>query len=128
VVLVTGASRGIGKEVARQLAACGASVLASARDADHARAAAKEISVAGDEHDPGRLDVADDASVHTAAATLEHDPGRLDVLINNAAAYVDWSGTASGADLSAARKVHFCEAGPASVRVGGARLGQLFGR
>ena len=106
MVLVTGASRGIGKEVARQLAACGASVLASARDADHARAAAKEISVAGD----------------------EHDPGRLDVLINNAAAYVDWSGTASGADLSAARKVHFCEAGPASVRVGGARLGQLFGR
>lgn len=43
--------------------------------------------------------------MHTAAATLEHDPGRLDVLINNAAAYVDWSGTASGADLSAARKV-----------------------
>ena len=48
MVLVTGASRGIGKEVARQLAACGASVLVSARDADHARAAAKEISVAGD--------------------------------------------------------------------------------
>ena len=44
------------------------------------------------------LDVADDASVQAAARALERDPGRLDVLVNNAAAYVDWSETASGAD------------------------------
>jgi NAD(P)-dependent dehydrogenase (short-subunit alcohol dehydrogenase family) len=54
---------------------------------------------------PVDLDVADDASVQEAAVALERDPGRLDVLINNAAAYVDWSETASGADLVAARKV-----------------------
>ena len=48
VVLVTGATKGIGKEVARQLAGLGATVLVGARDADHARAAAKELSLAGD--------------------------------------------------------------------------------
>lgn len=106
VVLVTGAARGIGKEVARQLAERGDTVLVSARDADHARAAAEELSAGGDvralEVD---LDVADDASVAAAVQALEADPGRLDVLVNNAAAYVDWSETASGADLAAAHLV-----------------------
>ena len=106
VVLVTGAGKGIGKEVARQLAGLGATVLISARDADHARAATEELTLAGDVRAlPVDLNVADDASVQEAAAALERDPGRLDVLINNAAAYVDWSETASGADLSAARQV-----------------------
>lgn len=41
VVLVTGAARGIGKEAAGQLAEQGATVLVSARDAGHARAAAR---------------------------------------------------------------------------------------
>ena len=48
VVLVTGAARGIGKEVARQLAEPGATVLISARNADHAQATAEELSPAGD--------------------------------------------------------------------------------
>lgn len=106
VVLVTGAARGIGKEVARQLAERGVTVLVSARNADHARAAAKDLGTAGDvrtlEVD---LDVTDDASVGMAARALEDDPGRLDVLINNAAAYVDWAETASSADLPATHQV-----------------------
>ena len=106
VVLVTGAARGIGKEVARQLAQDGATVLVSARDAGQARSAANDLGAAGDVRGLGvGLDVADDGSVQAAAAALEADPGRLDVLVNNAAAYVDWSETASGADLSAARQV-----------------------
>ena len=99
VVLVTGAARGIGKEVARQLAERGVTVLVSARNADYARAAAEDLGTAGDvrtlEVD---LDVTDDASVGMAARALEDDPGRLDVLIINAAAYVDWAETASSAD------------------------------
>ena len=106
VVLVTGAARGIGREVTRQLAGMGATVLVGARDADHARATAKELGGAGDVRAlEVALDVADDASVQAAARALERDPGRLDVLVNNAAAYVDWSETASGADLTAARQV-----------------------
>ena len=106
VVLVTGAARGIGKELAHQLAGRGATVLVSARKVDHARMAAKDLSTAGEvralEVD---LDVANDTSVQAATAALERDPGRLDVLINNAAAYVDWSETASGADLTTAHQV-----------------------
>jgi NAD(P)-dependent dehydrogenase (short-subunit alcohol dehydrogenase family) len=106
VVLVTGAARGIGKEVARQLAECGATVLVSARDADHAGAAAKDLVAAGDVRAlKVNLDVTDDAGVRAAAQALEDDPGRLDVLVNNAAAYVDWSEMASGADLAAAHQV-----------------------
>ena len=106
VVLVTGAARGIGKEVARQLADLGATVLVSARNVDDARAAAKDLSAVGDvralEVD---LDVADDSRVQAAAKALWRDPSRLDVLVNNAAAYVDWSEAASSADLAAAHQV-----------------------
>ena len=54
---------------------------------------------------PLGLDVAGSESVDRAARTLGDDPGRLDVLINNAAAYVDWTETASRADLTTAREV-----------------------
>ena len=40
-----------------------------------------------------------------AATALRGDPGRLDVLVNNAAAYVDWAETATDADLDAAERV-----------------------
>ena len=106
VVLVTGARRGIGQEVARQLATRGATVLLSARRAADARATAAGLSDAGDVRALDvDLDVGDDASVASAAAAVERDPSRLDVLINNAAAYVDWAETATGADLGAAHAV-----------------------
>jgi NAD(P)-dependent dehydrogenase (short-subunit alcohol dehydrogenase family) len=106
MVLVTGAARGIGKEVACQLAGLGAAVLVSARNVDHARAAAKDLNAVGDLRPlPVALEVADDTSVQEATKALWRDPGRLDVLVNNAAAYVDWAETASGADLATAHRV-----------------------
>jgi NAD(P)-dependent dehydrogenase (short-subunit alcohol dehydrogenase family) len=101
VVLITGAARGIGREAGRQLAARGASVIVSARDPDQAAAAAAELD--GDVRALGvGLDVGDDASVRAAAAALERDPGRLDVLVNNAAAFVNWTELPTEADLAAA--------------------------
>jgi NAD(P)-dependent dehydrogenase (short-subunit alcohol dehydrogenase family) len=106
VVLITGATKGIGREAARMLAERGATVLVSARSAERARAAADELAAAGDVRAlAADLDVADAAQVAAAAEQLAGDPGRLDVLINNAAAYVDWTETGSGADLDAARSV-----------------------
>ena len=106
VVLVTGAARGIGHEVARQLAQRGATVIVSAREGARAREATDALREAGDvrglEVD---LDVGDDVAVAAAAGALEREPGRLDVLVNNAAAYVDWGETASGADLADAERV-----------------------
>jgi NAD(P)-dependent dehydrogenase (short-subunit alcohol dehydrogenase family) len=104
IALISGASGGIGAEVARQLAASGATVILSTRDP--ARAAAAAARIDGDARPLAiGLDVTDQASVDAAAAALTTDPGALDVLINNAAAYVDWAETASGADLDAARGV-----------------------
>jgi NAD(P)-dependent dehydrogenase (short-subunit alcohol dehydrogenase family) len=104
VAVVTGAAHGLGGEVARQLAATGARVLITARDPDAAAHAAAEL---GEHVDalPVGLDVTDPASVTAATAAITADPGRLDVLINNAAAYVDWSETVTGADLDAAHRV-----------------------
>jgi NAD(P)-dependent dehydrogenase (short-subunit alcohol dehydrogenase family) len=110
VVLVTGAARGLGREVARLLAASGRQVVITARrpsDAvDTAAELAGELTGGGAVSGlPVGLDVADPASVRAAADALAAEPGRLDVLVNNAAAYVDWGETATGADLGAVRAV-----------------------
>ena len=96
VVLVTGAAKGIGREVARQLAERGETVIVTARDPARARETAEELGVRG-----LALDVTDEASVAAAAGALDG----LDVLINNAAAFVDWTEMASAADLATARSV-----------------------
>ncbi len=85
VALVTGANRGIGREVARQLGERGYEVLLSARDGAKAAAAARELTDGtGAVIRPLTLDVADPRSIAAAAESVRTDPGRLDVLVNNA--------------------------------------------
>lgn len=104
IALVTGAGGGIGREVARQLAAAGHTVIVSARDPVRAAACAQELD--GDVRPLGvGLDVGDPASVAAAVAAIGDAPGALDVLVNNAAAFVDWGEVASGADLESAESV-----------------------
>lgn len=83
VALVTGANRGIGFGVCRQLAEKDFMVLLTARDAAKAQAAAGKLANAGTV-EALVLDVADPHSIKTAAAEVAHRYGRLDVLINNA--------------------------------------------
>ena len=97
VALVTGANRGIGREVVTQLAARGYRVLLSARDFTAAQRAAGEVAAqTGGQVGPLTLDVADPTSIATAAGQIAREPGRLDVLVNNAGIGTDWgvSGTA----------------------------------
>jgi NAD(P)-dependent dehydrogenase (short-subunit alcohol dehydrogenase family) len=85
VALVSGANRGIGREVARQLAERGYQVLLGARDPEKAAMAAKELQEStGGQVRPLELDVADPGSIARAAERVARDPGRLDVLVNNA--------------------------------------------
>jgi NAD(P)-dependent dehydrogenase (short-subunit alcohol dehydrogenase family) len=81
IALVTGTNRGIGKEVARELAVLGWQVIATARDASKANQAASEIGhgVIG-----LPLDVTDETSVQSAASFVQEHYAHLDVLINNA--------------------------------------------
>ena len=99
VSLVTGANRGIGREVCRQLAARGHTVLLTARDAGAAAAAAQATGTI-----PLRLDVTDPGSVAGAAATVKERYGRLDVLVNNAAITYDTWQRAITADLRVVRE------------------------
>jgi NAD(P)-dependent dehydrogenase (short-subunit alcohol dehydrogenase family) len=97
IALVTGANRGIGLEVVRQLAQRGFTAVLASRDPEKGRAAAE--SLGGLEVDTRRLDVADPDSVQAVGSELEDDYGRLDVLVNNAAIHYDTWQTGVDADL-----------------------------
>jgi NAD(P)-dependent dehydrogenase (short-subunit alcohol dehydrogenase family) len=85
IALVTGANKGIGKEIARGLAQQGVTVLLGARDAERGLTAVAEL--AADGHVVfQQIDVTDAESVAAAAKHVAEKYGRLDILINNAGA------------------------------------------
>jgi NADP-dependent 3-hydroxy acid dehydrogenase YdfG len=94
--LISGATRGLGLEAARRLAAVGHDVYLGARDLDRGRSIASEIGATA-----VALDVTDDRSVSAAAAALHVVSPQLDVLVNNAgiAGDQDAPGEATIADL-----------------------------
>ena len=86
-VVVTGANSGIGLETAAALAAMGARVLVTARNADKGRAAVAGITQRNDGHAQVQLivfDLGDLASVRRGAAEILEQAPRIDVLVNNA--------------------------------------------
>lgn len=84
IALVTGANKGIGFAIARQLGAAGHTVWLGCRDISRGDTAARELRGGGIDARAVQLDVTDAASVSSAAQTVESETGRLDVLINNA--------------------------------------------
>ena len=84
VALVTGATRGIGFETARQLAGAGVHVLLAGRNRDKAVEAALKLQAEGLSVEAVALDVVDELSIAEAAAHVARRHGRLDILVNNA--------------------------------------------
>jgi NAD(P)-dependent dehydrogenase (short-subunit alcohol dehydrogenase family) len=84
IVLVTGANKGIGYEIAAGLGALGWTVGVGARDEERREAAVEKLRAGGVDAFGVPLDVTDDASVTAAARLIEERTGRLDVLVNNA--------------------------------------------
>jgi NAD(P)-dependent dehydrogenase (short-subunit alcohol dehydrogenase family) len=99
VALVTGANRGIGLEVCRQLAERDFVVFLTARDPVKARTAAKKLDKIG-AVEPLSLDVADAGSIQKAAAEIASRYGYLDVVVNNAGINYDTWEKAENADIN----------------------------
>jgi NAD(P)-dependent dehydrogenase (short-subunit alcohol dehydrogenase family) len=96
---VTGSNRGLGFEIARQLARKGLDVIVTGRDLREAEAAAAALRAEGLSVTARTLDVTDDESVSRLAVGLAAEPGRLDVLVNNAGISGDGSQSASAIDI-----------------------------
>jgi NAD(P)-dependent dehydrogenase (short-subunit alcohol dehydrogenase family) len=94
IALVTGANKGIGFEVARDLARKRFHVFLGARDTEAGEAAAEKIRKAGEEKDYGeiafiKIDVSKPDSIRRAAEEFSWSTDRLDVLVNNAGILLD---------------------------------------
>ena len=88
-MLITGANKRIGHEVARELAAKGFHVFVGARNAKAGRKAAEEIAKKGGQATFLEIDVADNDSVTIAALEFSNIEDHLDVLVNNAGIIVE---------------------------------------
>ncbi|HTK28345.1 MAG TPA: SDR family oxidoreductase [Vicinamibacterales bacterium] len=89
VALVTGANRGIGLEVCRQLAARGLRTILTGRNAAAVRTAAAGLSAEGLRVECATLDVASRESIARASREIDRSYGGVDVLVNNAGILVD---------------------------------------
>jgi NAD(P)-dependent dehydrogenase (short-subunit alcohol dehydrogenase family) len=102
VALISGGNRGIGREIARQLAGQGYRVVIGSRELAKGEEAAHEL---GQDVTAVQLDVTDEDSIVAAVASVERDLGRLDVLVNNAGIVGGgWSTNAVDADLDEVRR------------------------
>jgi len=84
IALVTGANRGIGLEIVRQLSRQGLTAVLASRDLAKGRAAAASLSSAAPEPPVVALDVTEPVSIRSAVAEVLDRYGRIDVLVNNA--------------------------------------------
>lgn len=86
IALVTGASRGIGEEIAKLLAQNGAHVIVSSRKIDGCQAVADAIIAAGGSAEAKACHIGEMGQIDALFADIEKTHGRLDILVNNAAA------------------------------------------
>jgi 3-oxoacyl-[acyl-carrier protein] reductase len=84
IAIVTGAGRGIGAAIGKRLAALGATVLLAARDQQRLAAVHQEITGAGGRAEAAALDLRDQSSIDSLAASVKQRFGRCDILVNNA--------------------------------------------
>jgi NAD(P)-dependent dehydrogenase (short-subunit alcohol dehydrogenase family) len=89
VALITGASKGIGFEIARQLGKQGIVILAAARDAQRGRKAADALRADGINAQALLLDVTIQSTIDAAATEVARVHGKLDILVNNAGILLD---------------------------------------
>jgi NAD(P)-dependent dehydrogenase (short-subunit alcohol dehydrogenase family) len=105
IALVTGANKGIGFEIARQLAEKNILTLMGSRDPVRGEAAATQLADAGLQVRTLHLDVTDPATIAGVAAEIERTHGHLHILVNNAGIVDPADGPPSVATATAIRRV-----------------------
>jgi NAD(P)-dependent dehydrogenase (short-subunit alcohol dehydrogenase family) len=105
IALVTGANKGIGLEIARQLAQSNVAVLMGARDLQRGRDAASELASEGLDVQAIQIDLNDETTIAATAEKIAATYGRLDILVNNAGIVDAADGPPSVATTAAARKL-----------------------
>src|SRR3954453_18624753 len=99
VALITGANKGIGFEIGRQLGKHGFTVALAARDEAKVNAAVDRLRGEGLDVQGVRLDVTDPSTAEAAARWLDERFGRLDVLVNNAGISNEFAGGTRPSEL-----------------------------
>jgi NAD(P)-dependent dehydrogenase (short-subunit alcohol dehydrogenase family) len=105
IALVTGANKGIGFEIARQLAEAGVRVFLGSRDTARGRTAADQLAEKGLKVQAIPLDLTNGASIEAAAAHIARQHDRLDILVNNAGIFDFSDGAPGKASIDAVRRV-----------------------
>lgn len=105
IALITGANKGIGLEIARQLAEAGVTILIGARDFERGKKAAEDLSSAGLSAENIKIDLNDEATIAAAAEQIAAKHERLDILVNNAGIVDAADGPPSAASTTAARRI-----------------------
>jgi NAD(P)-dependent dehydrogenase (short-subunit alcohol dehydrogenase family) len=99
IALVTGANKGLGFEIARQLGQMGITVVVGARTLEKAREAAEILVTEGLNAHPVKLDVTNPKDIHALAGFFADAFGQLDILVNNAGVNYDFEGDVTGETL-----------------------------
>lgn len=105
IALVTGGNKGIGLEIARQLAMVGVHAVIGARDDSRASTAVDDLSRQGLKVSSVHIDLEDLATVADAASQVRSRHGRLDILVNNAGIFRFSDAPPSRASIDAVRQV-----------------------
>ena len=100
VAVVTGASRGIGLEVCRQLGALGYAVVLGSRDLRRAELAAKELDPEGERVTAAHIEVDNSVNIGQLADWMRERYGRVDAIVNNASTAPDLWAIGGTTDLS----------------------------
>jgi NAD(P)-dependent dehydrogenase (short-subunit alcohol dehydrogenase family) len=105
IALITGANKGIGYEVARQLGQEGVTVLVGARNADLGESAAARLRAGGVDAAFIELDVTNPGTIASTAEAIRQRHGRLDILVNNAGIVLKGDGPPGAVDPDVVRRV-----------------------